>query len=241
MDDDVSLDSTNTGAGELNDALAVARDKLLISKALDMMARIQCPNGTDFSDDSFLDFDGPIIQEHQLSFNLEIPTPVHSCLNVHYICESASRLLFSSVHWARNIPAFQCFGWDTQVSLLQGCWTELFALGLAQCSQSLSLATILSALISHLHASIAQDKMPAVKVKQLADHIVKLQDYMDGMNRLHVNDQEYAYLRAISLFSADQPGVSPRKQLERYQEKSFQELRSYVHHSFPNDNDRFPR
>lgn len=58
VEDDVSMDSTNTGAGELSDALAMARDKLLISKALDTMARIQCFNGTDVTslsvDENFL-------------------------------------------------------------------------------------------------------------------------------------------------------------------------------------------
>lgn len=112
VEDDVSMDSTNTGAGELSDALAVARDKLLISKALDTMARIQCFNGTDVTslsvEENFFDFDGPVLQDQHIAFNLQIPTPVPPCLNIHYICESGSRLLFLSVHWARSIPAFQC-------------------------------------------------------------------------------------------------------------------------------------
>lgn len=130
---------------------------------------------------------------------------------------------------------------ETQISLLRNCWSELFALGLAQCSQSLSLSTILSALISHLHASIAQDKMSATKVKQVTDHIVKLQDFVTTMTRLHVNEHEYAYLKAITLFSADQPDILLRKQIEKLQEKSFQGLRTYVGGSSPDDNDRFPK
>lgn len=125
--------------------------------------------------------------------------------------------------------------------MLRGCWAELFALGLAQCSQSLSLSTILAALISHLHASIAQDRMSATKVKQVTDHIVKLQDYVNAMNRLHVDEHEYAYLKAITLFSAEQSGIILRKQIEHFQEKSFQALQNYVHHNSPDDNDRFPR
>lgn len=130
---------------------------------------------------------------------------------------------------------------EIQISLLRNCWSELFALGLAQCSQSLSLSTILSALISHLHASIAQDKMSATKVKQVTDHIVKLQDFVTTMTRLHVNEHEYAYLKAITLFSADQPDILLRKQIEKLQEKSFQGLRTYVGSNSPDDNDRFPK
>ena len=40
-------------------------------------------------------------------FNLTMPSPMPAYLTVHYICETASRLLFLSIHWARNIPAFQ--------------------------------------------------------------------------------------------------------------------------------------
>lgn len=244
VEDDVSMDSTNTGT-ELSDALSSARDKQLISKALDTMARVQCLNGTDLnalsSDEKCINYNGPILQEQNMAFNLLIPGPVPPYLNIHYICESGSRLLFLSVHWAKNISAFQFLSSETQISLLKNCWSELFTLGLAQCSQSLSLSTILSALISHLHASIAQDKMSAIKVQQVTDHIVKLQDFVTSMNRLHVNEQEYAYLKAITLFSADQPDILLRKSIEKLQEKSFQGLRTYLGNSAPDDHDRFPR
>ncbi|XP_057665929.1 nuclear receptor subfamily 2 group C member 1-like isoform X2 [Diorhabda carinulata] len=244
VEDDVSMDSINAST-ELSDALSSARDKQLISKALDTMARVQCLNGTDLnaltSEEKCFDYDGPILQEQNMSFNLLIPGPVPPYLNIHYICESGSRLLFLSVYWAKNISAFQHLSSETQICLLKNCWSELFTLGLAQCSQSLSLSTILSALISHLHASIAQDKMTATKVKQVTDHIVKLQDFVTTMNRLHVNEQEYAYLKAITLFSADQPDILLRKPIEKLQEKSFQGLRTYLTINFPDDNDRFPR
>lgn len=61
------------------------------------------------------------------------------------------------------------------------------------------------------------------------------------MNKLHVDEHEYAYLKVITLFTSDLPGLIYKKQVERYQEKSFQALRNYVHHSFPDDSDRFPR
>ncbi|KAK9718859.1 Ligand-binding domain of nuclear hormone receptor [Popillia japonica] len=223
FEDDASMDSTNT----------------------DSMARIQCLNGSDLSalstDDKYFDYDGPILQDQHIAFNLQTPGPVPPYLNTHFICESGSRLLFLSIHWARNIPAFQYLSSDVQIMLLKSCWAELFALGLAQCSQSLSLSTILAALISHIHASIAQEKMPAAKVKQVTDHIVKLQDFVTTMNRLHVDEHEYAYLKLITLFSTDQPGLLIRKQVEKMQEKSFQALRTYTNQSFPDDTDRFPR
>jgi len=50
---------------------------------------------------------GPMLTDTNFVFNLTMPTPMPAYLTVHYICETASRLLFLSIHWARNIPAFQ--------------------------------------------------------------------------------------------------------------------------------------
>lgn len=95
--------------------------------------------------------------------------------------------------------------------------------------------------MSQLQTSIAQRKISAVKVKQVTDNIRKLQDYVGVMSRLHVDEHEYAYLKAITLFSGDQSGIMVRKQVEKFQEKSFHGLRTYIHNSFPEDIDRFPR
>lgn len=56
---------------------------------------------------------------------------------------------------------------DTHAVLVRGCWAELFALGLAQCSEILSLPTILSSIINHLQASVAQEKISALHIKQV--------------------------------------------------------------------------
>lgn len=53
------------------------------------------------------DCDENLLQDYHSTFNLQTPSPVPVHLNVHYVCESACRLLFLSVHWARSINAFQ--------------------------------------------------------------------------------------------------------------------------------------
>lgn len=60
---------------------------------------------------------------------------------------------------------------ETQVALLRACWTELFVLGMAQCSQNLSLPSILSSIINHLHNSVAQDKISAHRVKLVRSQV----------------------------------------------------------------------
>ncbi|MEE6502063.1 hypothetical protein FKM82_004402 [Ascaphus truei] len=103
-----------------------------------------------------LEVEGPLLSDTHVTFKLTMPSPMPEYLNVHYICESASRLLFLSMHWARSIPAFQALGQDCNTSLVRACWNELFTLGLAQCSQVMSLSTILAAIVSHLQNSIQE-------------------------------------------------------------------------------------
>ncbi|XP_068082275.1 orphan steroid hormone receptor 2 isoform X2 [Anabrus simplex] len=233
------------GNGDVNDALSLARDKNLISRALDTMAKNLNGNDNlslgDYENESVFELEGLLVEEQHVPFNLQTPSPMPAYLNVHYICESASRLLFLSVHWARSIPAFQLLSSDTHVTLLRGCWVELFTLGLAQCSEILSLSSILSSIINHLQTSVAQESISPRQVKQVTDHICKLQEYVSSMARLQVDEHEYAYLKAITLFSSDQPGLSMRRQVEKFQKKAFQELRGYVNQTFPEDRDRFPQ
>lgn len=39
---------------------------------------------------------------------------------------------------------------------MKACWNELFALGLAQCSNVMNVGTILSAIINHLQTSLQE-------------------------------------------------------------------------------------
>lgn len=129
---------------DLSDALTLARERLLISHALDSIAkligdvsrdcnhiiisllylyraaiginrlltrqdhtritRLQTVNGSSEPDEEWT---GQIISERNASFELRVPSPASAYLSIHYICESAARLLFLSVHWARGLPAFQ--------------------------------------------------------------------------------------------------------------------------------------
>lgn len=41
-----------------------------------------------------------------VNFKLSTPSQLPEYLSSHFICETASRLLFLSVHWARSIPVF---------------------------------------------------------------------------------------------------------------------------------------
>ncbi|KAM6121019.1 nuclear receptor subfamily 2 group C member 2 isoform 3-T3 [Pterocles gutturalis] len=188
-----------------------------------------------------IEVEGPLLTDTHVTFKLTMPSPMPEYLNVHYICESASRLLFLSMHWARSIPAFQALGQDCNTSLVRACWNELFTLGLAQCAQVMSLSTILAAIVNHLQNSIQEDKLSADRIKQVMEHIWKLQEFCNSMAKLDIDGYEYAYLKAIVLFSPDHPGLTSSTQIEKFQEKAQMELQDYVQKTYPEDTYRLAR
>ena len=90
-------------------SVIAAREKSIISTAMDTLTRkVSEENGTDLddTDEEMLDMSELVLESHLVPFKLATPTPQPSHLNIHFICETASRLLFLSVHWVRSIPVF---------------------------------------------------------------------------------------------------------------------------------------
>lgn len=94
---------------------------------------------------------------------------------------------------------------ENSISLVKAYWNELFTLGLAQCWQVMNVATILATFVNCLHSSLQQDKMSAERRKSLMEHIFKLQEFCNSMVKLCIDGHEYAYLKAIVLFSPGCP------------------------------------
>ncbi|XP_064632538.1 orphan steroid hormone receptor 2-like isoform X2 [Lineus longissimus] len=236
--------ATPNGNAESSDSVAKAFDTL--AKAVQPETSVnQNDSALDCSsqesNDGFVEFDGKMLSESNFQFNLTTPSPVPLYLNVHYICESASRLLFLSMHWARAIPAFQILNQTTQTHLVKACWCELFILGLAQCSQVMSLSTILAAVVNHLQTNVAQGKVSAERVKTVIDNIMRIQDICNSLQRLNTDAVEYAYLKSLVLFSPDRLGLGPVKQIEHFQEKLHQELQEYTIESYPENSEKFAK
>lgn len=50
--------------------------------------------------------DNPMLPERDVIFNLQAPSFVPNYLNVHYVCESGSRILILSMCWFKKFHAF---------------------------------------------------------------------------------------------------------------------------------------
>jgi hypothetical protein len=98
---------------------------------------------------------------------------------------------------------------------------------MAQCAQTMNLQNILSSIVSHLQTSVSQDKLSATRVRQVTTTICKIQEYVRAINKLNIDDWEFAYLKAISLFGADKLGISSARQLDKIRDKAVEELREY--------------
>merc|ERR1719273_1099385 len=241
--------STTNNVVDTSSVLA-ARDKTLISQAMAKVTKSLKSSDTFLSsspssegdcgsgrgDDSDADessedlinrIEDVIINDRLIRFRLATPTPMPTYLNVHFICETASRLLFLSVHWVRSIPAFSSLSYETQVSLVRNAWSDIFVLGMAQCAQTMNLQNILSSIVSHLQTSVSQEKLSATRVRQVTTTICKIQEYVRAFNKLNVDEWEFAYLKAIALFGTDKLGISSARQLDKIRDKSVEELKEY--------------
>ncbi|TKS77773.1 Nuclear receptor subfamily 2 group C member 2 [Collichthys lucidus] len=229
------------------DTLAKVFNPLEVGTGQRLADKLPCVSGTTIQligrdqETPIIEVEGPLLTDSHVGFKLTMPSPMPEYLNVHYICESASRLLFLSMHWARSIPAFSALGQEANTSLVRACWNELFTLGLAQCAHVMNLSTILTAIINHLQSSIQDDKLSGERVKQVMEHIWKFQEFCNSMTRLETDSYEYAYLKAIVLFSPDHPGVDGSGQIEKFQEKALMELQDYVQKTYPDDTYRLTR
>lgn len=253
----------NLNNGDTSDSQNEEQSASEITRAFDTLAKVlnpaeteiaeslveksRCASGTTIrligrdQETPIIEVEGPLLTDSHVSFKLTMPSPMPEYLNVHYICESASRLLFLSMHWARSIPAFSALGQEANTSLVRACWNELFTLGLAQCAHIMNLSTILAAIVNHLQSSIQDDKLSGERVKQVMEHIWKFQEFCNSMTRLETDNYEYAYLKAIVLFSPDHPGVDSGGQIEKFQEKALMELQDYVQKTYPEDTYRLTR
>lgn len=110
------------------------------------------------------------------------------------------------------------------------------------------------------------EKLSAERVKLVMEHIWRMQEFCNSMLKLCPDAYEYAYLKAIVLFSPgmeaaapvftgmrllsslcacvcvfsvpDHPGIDNTPQIERFQEKAYMELQDYVTRTYPEDSYR---
>ncbi|XP_017001894.2 nuclear hormone receptor HR78 isoform X1 [Drosophila takahashii] len=162
-------------------------------------------------------FEQDLLTDVQCAFHVQPPTLVHSYLNIHYVCETGSRIIFLTIHTLRKVPAFDQLDAHSQVKLLRGAWPALMAIALAQCQGQLSVPTIIGQFIQSTRQLADIDKIEPLKISKMANLTRTLHDFVQELQSLEVTDLEFGLLRLILLFN---PSL-----LQQRKERS---LRGYV-------------
>ncbi|XP_034254274.1 nuclear receptor subfamily 2 group E member 1-like [Thrips palmi] len=132
------------------------------------------------------------------------------------VYESAAKILFLAVKWARSIPAFlQLSGADQSVLLEEG-WPDLFVLSAAQWQ-----------LPVHHESLVAGAVSPPSRRSALAEDARRLEEAVARFIVLRVDHTEYACLKALVLFKAEARGLSDGLQVEALADQTHAMMSEY--------------
>ncbi|CAG0888081.1 unnamed protein product [Cyprideis torosa] len=150
--------------------------------------------------------DVEIINENQ-SFKLDtpeepLPDTAESSVSVNFACESACRVFFSNVHWAKGLRAFAALDHDTKCTLMKSSWCELFVIGLTQVAAEIQLERILGIASTHLQTKATTVKL-LKRTKLGLETLLKIKIFLSEVQRLSLEAKEFDYLRGLCLFMPD--------------------------------------
>ncbi|CAG0917176.1 unnamed protein product, partial [Notodromas monacha] len=147
-----------------------------------------------------------------VGFDLRPVSGMPAQLDVPAIYDAASRMLFLSVTWAKRLPAFAGKTLDEHAAVMRRCWCDLFMLGVAQRHREMQFGEILAAVSPLLEKAHSKDKITVEKLKEVTEHLLKMRAFVMAMNQMRVDDVEFAFLRALVLFSVDETVSDPGSQ-----------------------------
>lgn len=157
------------------------------------------------------------------------------------VCESAARLLFMSIKWAKSVPAFSTLPLPDQLILLEDAWRELFVLGIAQWAIPVDSNTLLAV------SGMNTDNTESQRLNNIISEIQALQEVVTRFRQLRLDATEFACLKCIVTFKAAVPthGGSELRSFRNasaiaaLQDEAQLTLNSYIHTRYPTQPCRF--
>jgi len=171
-------------SGEEEDESCGANDEISTMDVVHMLFKEEKPTMI------FADIDP--LPKDAFKFLLKAPGPYlpQAPLNTQYVCEASSRLLFSSVHWARKLPAYKALDEQVATAVVRSAWAELFAIGLVQYDNILGLR--------HAIQGGAGGRL-----QSLLEFCVQLQALLRSILAADLDPMGFAILRCLTFFSPD--------------------------------------
>ncbi|KAJ3597421.1 hypothetical protein NHX12_000948 [Muraenolepis orangiensis] len=156
-------------------------------------------------------------------------------------CQEASGVLIKTVHFMKNLPAFNQLPPNDQFSLLQKCWAPLFILGLAQEGVSFEVTdTPADSMLKKILLNCPEGLDGERESPTLAG-VSKLKSCLKKFGSLDLSPKEYAYLKGTMIFNPDVPQLNAALFIERLQQEAQQALQEVVRPARPGDHGRFAR
>ena len=110
--------------------------------------------------------------------------------------EIAARLLFMSIHWAKNVRHFAELSHFDQVTLLQENWAKIFVINLVQWAMPFELAPLVAEVV---------EKTSSEHLDRVLHNIGKLNEVVFKFVQLDLNRAEFSLLKALALFNPGKP------------------------------------
>lgn len=101
------------------------------------------------------------------------------------ICESAARVLFMNIRWARNMPAFATLSLPDRLLLLVDSWKDLFVLGSVQFLYPLNLRLLID---------------PENSSADLSRGVDLFQKALSDISETRPDSNEFSCLRSLMVF-----------------------------------------
>ncbi|RMX37799.1 hypothetical protein pdam_00023042 [Pocillopora damicornis] len=144
--------------------------------------------------------------------------------------EIAARLLFMSIHWAKNVRHFAELSHIDQVSLLQENWCKIFVINLVQWAMPFELAPLVADVM---------EKTASEHVDRVLHNMGKLNEVVFKLVQLGLNRTEFTLLKALVLFNPDNDQLTDLVQIQAIQNKTRNALEEYVRLNRPESSGRF--
>uniref|UniRef100_A0A0N5B4V4 Nuclear hormone receptor HR78 n=1 Tax=Strongyloides papillosus TaxID=174720 RepID=A0A0N5B4V4_STREA len=185
--------------------------------------------GCSLSDDGSLII-GNVIDPDTAKFELLINQPIPQDLNIQFFCEAASRLLFMSIHWLKNIKVFSQR--DIYVeNTMKLKWCDIFVIGLMQCNQDFNLSVMLTAMGNHLNTCVKFGQLKPEKYDEVAEQISRLLTMIKKFDELKLSGIEFAYLKTISFTASDLPELMTTHVSRQINSAACTELYEYLNNN----------
>ncbi|KAK9510097.1 hypothetical protein O3M35_004953 [Rhynocoris fuscipes] len=146
---------------------------------------------------------------------------------INDVCDSMKQQLLHMVQWAKYIPAFSELQLDDQVALLRAHAGEHLLLGLAK--RSLQLQDILllgNNRVIPRYSAENSGLTPELDISRVGARV--LDELVMPLHEVHIDDTEYACLKAIIFFDPNARGLRDKEKIKGFRKEISINLEKYI-------------